>query len=176
MKKGDGFGIWGLVFRYLLIIAGIFALPLFYLVFRVPTIYLTYFLSNIFYHVHISGTALVFGSISVGIIDACVAGIAYFILLVLNLSTSGISFLKRVYLFLFSSLIFLMVNVIRIFLLIVLLINGSTWFDMAHLIFFYVMSIVFVFLIWILSLSVFRIREIPVYSDVKAIVSGLKSR
>jgi exosortase/archaeosortase family protein len=162
-------GVWLLVLRYVLIIAAIFALPLFYILLRPITTYLSYGLIRIFYYAQLSGNFISLHGYSIEIIDACVAGIAYFLLLALNLSTRLIGTWKRVWLFLFTSVVFLIVNVIRIFLMTLLLVNQSSWFDTAHLVLWYALSIVFVFLIWVLSIKVFRIKEIPVYSDVKAI-------
>ncbi len=162
-------GIWLMGLRYVLIIVAIFALPLFYEVLRPVTTFLSYGLMRLFYYAQLSGNFISIQGYSIEIIDACVAGIAYFLLIVLNLSTRLIGPLKRIWLFLFTSVVFLIVNVIRIFLMTVLLVNKSGWFDTAHLVFWYALSIVFVFLIWVLSIKVFRIREIPVYSDVKAI-------
>ncbi len=162
-------GIWLMIIRYALIILAIFALPWFYIILRPVTTYLSYGLIRIFYQAQMSGNFILFKGYSIEIIDACVAGIAYFLLLFLNLSTRLIGTWKRILLFLFTSAVFLVVNVVRIFLMTLLLVNQSGLFDVAHLVFWYALSVVFVFLIWVLSIKVFRIREIPVYSDVKAI-------
>jgi exosortase/archaeosortase family protein len=167
----DKKGIWFMVFRYVLIVLAIFALPLFYSILKPVTTYLSYGLIRVFYNAHLTGSLISVQGHSIEIIDACVAGIAYFLLLVLNLSTRFIGLMKRVWLFLFTSLVFLIVNVLRIFLMTLMLVNQSSWFDPVHAVFWYALSIVFVFLIWILGIRVFRIREIPVYSDVKAIFS-----
>jgi exosortase/archaeosortase family protein len=165
----DKKGILLLVLRYAIIIAAIFALPFFYGILRPITTYLSYILISLFYESQISGNFIYVHGISIEIIDACVAGIAYFLLLVLNLSTRLIGPWKRVLLFLFTSLVFLIVNALRVFLMGILLVKQSAWFDLTHIIFWYTLSIVFVFLIWILAIRVFRIREIPVYSDIKEI-------
>ncbi len=165
----DKKGIWFLIIRYALIIGAIFLIPLSYTILRPVTTQLSYVLISIFYDARISWNFIYLHGMSIEIIDACVAGIAYFLLLVLNLSTRLIGTWKRILVFLFTSIISLIVNVLRIFLMSILLLEQSTWFDPAHMIFWYALSIVFVFLIWILAIRVFRIKEIPVYSDIKAI-------
>jgi hypothetical protein len=47
-----------------------------------------------------------------------------------------------------------------------LYLQESAFFPIAHQIFWYGLSILFVIIIWLFGAWVFRIREIPVYSDV----------
>jgi hypothetical protein len=54
--------------------------------------------------------------------------------------------------------------------------NNSAWFDITHKLFWFVLSIIFVALIWILTIKVFRIREVPVYSDVAFILKKIKKK
>jgi exosortase/archaeosortase family protein len=167
-------GILGIVLRYILIIASLFSLPLFYVIFKPITLYLTYFLLKLFFSVQLTGNMLIFANTNVEIIDACVAVSAYFLFLALNLATREIKFGKRVLLFFFTSFVFLVINVIRIFLLTIMLINKSAFFDLTHKVFWYVLSIVFVFLIWILGTKLMKIKQVPVYSDVKWILEKIR--
>jgi exosortase/archaeosortase family protein len=103
------------------------------------------------------------------IIEACVAGSAYYLLLILNLSTPSIKFPKRFKLILISFASLLIVNIIRIVFLSAVFVTGASWFDIAHKVFWYVGSIIFVLVIWFLEVKYYKIKSIPFYSDLKFI-------
>ena len=66
-----------------------------------------------------------------------------------------------------SFILFLIINILRIFFLSLLFISGSSWFDFTHELFWYLVSIVFVVGIWFTEVKLFKIKEIPFYSDLK---------
>ena len=68
---------------------------------------------------------------------------------------------------LFSFAFLLVVNILRIFLLIMIYIKGYYFFDITHKLFWYLISIIFVIGIWFTEVRLFRIKEIPFYSDIK---------
>ena len=153
--------------RYIfLLLIGLFALSVFYEVFRPLTIYPVYYLLKIFFYASLNSNVIFIG-IPIEIIDACVAGSAYFLLLILNLSVPNIRLKKRIIIIAFAFLLFLIINVIRIFSLSLLAVSGSSLFDIAHLIFWYAISIAFVVGIWFVEVKLFKIKEIPLYSDLK---------
>jgi exosortase/archaeosortase family protein len=165
MKKSFSFA-FDLISRYIvLIIFGISNAAVFYFLFTSLTIYPVYFLLKLFFDASLTSNVLLIHDISIEIIGACVAGSAYYLLLILNLSTRGIKPGKRILALLFSFFSLLIVNILRIFLLSALLISGTSFFDIAHKLFWYVGSVFFVVLIWFLSVKLFRIKEIPFYSD-----------
>jgi len=154
--------------RYLILI--LIALPnlyLFYLIFTPLTIYPVYFILNIFFEASINQNIIQFSDSSIELISACIAGAAYYLLLILNLSTPKIKFKKRIKLILSSFIIFLILNILRIFLLSLLFYSGSNYFDIAHKIFWYAISTVFVVGIWFFQVKYYKIKQIPFYSDIK---------
>jgi len=154
--------------RYLiLIIFGIF-LFLFYKIFLPLTIWPVYFLLNLFYNVSIAGNLLAVAGVKIEIINACVAGSAYFLLLILNLTTS-MKTKQRIYSIIFSILSLLVLNILRIFFLSILYIENFTFFEITHKLFWYALSIIFVVGIWFLTVKIFKIKNIPVYSDIKSL-------
>lgn len=156
--------------RYLLlIIAGLF-LSLFYKIFFPLTIYPTYFLLNIFYNVSLSANIISISGLKIEIIDACIAGSAYYLLLILNLTTS-MKVKKRIYSLLFSSSSLLLLNILRIFLLSALYVENFPFFDFTHKLFWYALSVLFVVGIWFLTAWIYKIKKVPVYSDIKGIVA-----
>lgn len=171
--------IYDACFRYLvLIIIGLFVAfsQFFYYLFLPLTIYPVNFLLNLFYKSLgsiVSSPHLLIGSFAIEIIPACVAVSAFYLLLILNLSTA-MSLKKRIYTLLFSFLALLLLNILRIFLLTILLVNQTTSFDLVHKFLWYGLSIFFVIAIWFLTVFLFKIKNIPIYSDIKFLFKEIK--
>jgi len=163
-----------IIFRYVtLILIGIFSLEIFYFLFTFLTIYPTYFLLKLFFNASLIDNVIWINSLPIEIIGACIAGSAYYLLLILTLSTREITIKKRILMLLFSFGLFLIINISRLFFLSVLYVNGVSSFDITHKLFWYVGSVLFVVGTWFLGVKIFNIKEIPFYSDV---VFLLKSR
>jgi exosortase/archaeosortase family protein len=168
-KKEININFCYIVLRYLIILSSAIGnFFIFYFIFTKPTIYLSYILLKIFYNVTINAETLIINGINISVIPACVAGAAYFLVFALNLSIK-MRFITRIYFTIFSFLMLLVLNVLRIVVFSILLVNGSPFFDIAHMFTWYVLSVVFVVLIWFLSIKIFRTTEIPAYSDLKYI-------
>lgn len=153
---------------FILILVAIPNLLVFYIIFTPLTIYSIYFLLGLFYDVALTNSVItISNSIEIEIIGACVAGAAYYLLFILNISTPKIAFTKRINLILLSFLAFFVANIIRIFLLSIVAISGFSWFDLAHKFFWYFLSTLFVVIIWFVEVKYFKIKELPLYSDLK---------
>lgn len=160
--------ILNILTRYLvLVVAGIPNLFLFYFIFTPLTIYPLYFLFNLFYDVSIVQHVIYVSSSPIEIIPACVAGAAYYLLLIFNLSTPGIKINKRIKLILFSFLTLLLINILRIFILGILFVNDSSAFEPLHYVLWYIGSTACVAGIWFYQVIHFKIKKIPFYSDLK---------
>jgi len=172
MKKGVS-SILDICIRYIILIfVGIFSTNIFYIVFTFVTVYPVYFLLKLFFDVSINSTNLLINNISpISIIGPCIAGSAYYLLLILNLSAPEIKLKRRLSMLLFSFSSLLIINILRIFILSILFVSGISFFDFAHKAFWYVGSIVFVVLIWFLGVKLFKIESIPFYSDIKFLLS-----
>ena len=162
-------GFLDIILRYLILI--LIALPglwLFYTVFTPLTVYPVHFLLGLFFDaVLLSKIHILVNNIPIELIPACIAGAAYYLLLVFNLSTPKIKLKKRISAILFSFAVFLIINILRIFFLSIIAISGSSSFDITHKLFWYLASTVFVVGIWFAEVKIFKIREIPFYSDIK---------
>ena len=164
--------ILDILIRYaFLLVLAIPNLYLIYLIFTPLTIYPVYFLINLFFDFSLlSPNILLIGQeISIELISACIAGSAYYFLLILNLSTPKIKLNKRIKMLAIALLSFLVLNIIRISSLIFLFVFDSNIFNATHIIFWYGISTLFVVLIWFSEVKYFKIREIPIYSDIKFI-------
>lgn len=155
-----------LIIRYLLIV--LVAIPnlyIFYAIFTPLTIYPLYFILNIFFEVTLAGTSLILNGFEIQIIEACVAGAAYYLLFALNMAIPDIKFTKRLKLLGFSFLSLWVLNLFRILVLILVLFYGASFFDITHKFFWYFLSTLLVVLIWFAEVKLFKIKQIPVYTD-----------
>ena len=173
--KRDAQKIIDVIIRYsILLVIGILGTPFFYSIFTFLTIEPVYLLLNIFFNPSLISNIIIINNLPIEIIGACVAGSAYYLLLILNLSMPRIKLGKRIMLLLFSFSLLLILNILRIFLLSVLYVSQFSLFDIAHKLFWYIGSIVFVVGIWFLSVWIFKIKEIPFYSDIKSLLNKKK--
>lgn len=160
--------IYNIFLRYIIIV--LVALPnlwLFYFIFTPLTLYPVYFLLNLFFDVFLTGSIINLQNHVIEIIGACVAGSAYYFLLALNLSIPKIKLQKRLKMIVFSFAFLLIMNILRIFLLSLFFISDSYLFDITHKLFWYFLSTIFVVGIWFIEVKLFKIKEIPFYSDAK---------
>lgn len=162
--------IINLFVRYILLLLLMFSIPIIYKIFYKPTFYSVVFIMKLFseelmYDIML-GTVSLGKTVTIEIIPACIAGSAYLLLLILNLSID-MKLQKRIYTILFSFLLFFILNIARIIILIILYQNNTNIFYFVHAITWYVISIVLVVLIWFFTVKIFSIKEIPFYSDVR---------
>jgi len=169
MKKKIG-DISDIILRYLiLVLVAIPNLWLFYLIFTPLTAYPVYWLLSLPYDASIlsNNIILINQAISIELVEACIAGAAYYLLLILNLSTPKIKIKKRIKILLLAFASFLIVNILRIFFLSLFAVSGSSFFDITHMIFWYALSTIFVVAIWFAEVKAFKIKDIPFYSDLR---------
>ena len=166
--------------RYLIIV--LIAIPnlfVFYLIFTPATIYLVLGLFKIFFKevLLVGNTFQVSNEFFIEIIPACIAGSAYYLLFILNLSIPKIKIKKRVKMILFSFSFLLILNILRILflsLIFVYLPENQNLFNITHKLFWYLGTTIFVVLIWFIEVKAFKIKEIPVYSDIKYLYKNLR--
>ena len=160
--------VLSLILRYLILLAsGLGNLYIFYLVLTPLTVYSVYFILNLFFDSFLLSRDLIFiNGTSFRLINACIAGSAYYLLLVLNLSTPKIQIKTRIKSILFSFAAFFVINIIRILILILILFISPQTFILTHKVFWYFLSTIFLVFIWIAEIKIFKIKEIPFYSDI----------
>ncbi len=174
MRK-DNKNLVSLGVRYLLLLlAPIYNLYFFYLILTPLTIYPVFFLLNLFFQTSLLGTTIFVKDLglTLEIVNSCIAGSAYYLLLILNLSVPNIKIKKRVLLIGYSFSALLLINIIRIVSLALLFSN--TFFGITHQLTWYFFSTFFVVLIWFSEVKFFKIKEIPIYSDVKFLLRKIK--
>lgn len=166
MKKKNKKFLYLFLRYFILILIGLFGIPIIYKILTSITSYGVYFPLKIFTNASISNNLIFLSNnIILELIPACIAGAAYYFLLILNLSIPNMEHVKRIKMILFGFALLFIFNVIRILLLSFLLISNSSLFDITHKIFWYFLSIIFIVFIWFFEVKVFKIKEIPFYTD-----------
>lgn len=139
------------------------------------TLYSSYFILSIFYSASLHGNAILFDDRQIELIDACISGLAYLLLIVLNLSAE-MPLKKRLKALFFSLAAFFAFNLARILLLSILFISGSYLFNAVHMFFWYAGSLLAVLLIWFVEARLFEIKSIPFASDIRYLIKKAKRR
>ena len=149
---------------------------LFYTIFTPLTVYPSYYVFNYLYDaILISSNVIFFKGYYAQIIPACIAGSAYYLLLILNMTTP-MKIGKRFASIIFLMITFLVLNVLRIVFFGTLLFKGYQYFDIAHVYTWYFGSTLLVVLIWFVNVFAFKIRAIPLYGDIKPLFTELIKR
>lgn len=163
--------------RYLfLAIIAFNSLYLFYAVFTPLTVYPVFFILKLLVsNVSLSGTTVFVNSLNIELVEACIAGAAYYFLLILNITTP-LSIGKRAKSLVFLIVSFLVLNIIRIVVFSLMAVNNSSLFDLTHKLFWYLGSTILIVLIWFVSVYLFKIKSIPVYSDFKEIYYSIRPK
>jgi len=107
------------------------------------------------------------------IAPACVAGSAFYLLLILILSISDVSPKIRAKAIVASFGILFALNIVRILILIPM--TNSIYFYDVHWIFWHLISTLFVVFIWFYIIKKYNIKSIPVYSDLKYLMEQTNS-
>ena len=160
-----------IISRYFLaLIIAIFN-EVFYFIFSPLTLYVSYFIISIFYDVSLLGNTVLVEGISFTFVSACTAATAYLLLTELVLLTRGISLKKSLKMLYIGFLSIFVMNILRILVLILVYVNfGKNYFDLLHMFFWHLLSTIFVVVVWLLLTKNFRVRGVPVYSDLKSLL------
>ena len=151
---------------FIMIVSAVSGFWIFYLVLTPLTIYPTFWILNLFFDsVLIKNVIVINSQIPIEIIKACVAASAYYLLFILNLSTPKIKIKTRIKMILAAFATLLFFNISRIVILSMIFLQGLPIFVAAHQLFWYFLSTIFVVIIWFSQVKIFKIREIPFYSD-----------
>jgi len=155
--------------RYLTLLILMFTTPLIYKVFSPLTIYPSFYLIKLFFiQTTLINNTILINEFPIQIISACIGASAYLLLLILNLSTP-MSIKKRIQTLAFSISTLLIINILRIFLLSILAYKTPLLFTTIHNITWLFLNTLFVVLIWFLTIKLFKIKAIPIYTDFKSL-------
>jgi exosortase/archaeosortase family protein len=172
VRQTDNYKIVLIFIRYILIILiGLFNLKLLYTIFKYPTIYGSYFILKLFSNPVLTGNIITLFGRNFEIINACVIGTAYYLLFILLMSFQKVKYKTRIYAILTSFGLLYLVNITRIIFLIS--ISSNQYFNQIHWIFWNIISTLLVIVIFIITIKIYKIKEIPFFNDLK-LLYGLK--
>ncbi len=135
------------------------------MIFGPLTTYGVYFILNIFSNPVLVGNIISLGAKNFEIINACVIGAAYYLLFILFMSFQKIDIKKRIYSIATSFTLLYLANVLRIIFLIA--ISNNLYFEQIHWVFWNIISTLFVVIIFVLMVHIYKIKEIPFMSDIR---------
>jgi len=157
----------GIILRYIIIL--ILSLFNFYVLATIITpltVYLSYLIANIFYPAILLGGDILLENYAISIVNACLAIPAYYLLIVLNLSTPNIKLKKRILILALSLSALLIFNLIRIIFMTFIFISYNNLFNVLHIILWIFVSSFLILFIWFFTIKIFNIKSIPFYSDI----------
>lgn len=156
--------------RYLILLFAIMFINNLYPLFLFFNINPLNFILGLIYNTVLINNTVIVGSKIIEIIKPCIALSAYILLLILNLSIA-LPLKKRIFSLALSFVLLYSLNLLRIIIFSILFINDYTYFDFLHKFSWYFLSIILVILIWFLTLKIFKIKQIPIYTDIKTIIN-----
>lgn len=107
------------------------------------------------------------GEATINIVKYCVTASAYYLLALFCIITWNITLWKRFLIFLIGSALIFGMNLARIVILIVTLLSNEEAFQAAHFALNFLLSVVYVVLVWFLLSVLFKVKTVPFYSDIK---------
>jgi len=160
-----------IIIRYLLALLVAFSNNIFYFIFSPLTLYFSFFILNIFYDITIVNSSIVFSDITFNFIPACTAATAYLLITELILLTQGIKIKKAIKMWLIGISSIYLMNIARIIILIQIYLRfGENYFNTVHMLFWHILSTLFVALVWIFLIEKYKVKRIPIYSDIKYLI------
>tara|TARA_Y100000310_G_scaffold345610_1_gene467284 strand:+ start:5349 stop:5843 length:495 start_codon:yes stop_codon:yes gene_type:complete len=161
------------ILRYILALIIALYHNIFYTIFSPLTVYITYYTLKLFTNPILTESTITFNSHSFTFIPACTAATAYLLLTMLILTTRNIKFLTRIKMFIIGSIAILTLNITRILILMLAYNVNEAFFNTLHLLFWHILSTVFVVLIWLALTKLYKIKSIPIYSDIKYLLKKI---
>lgn len=161
---------------FVLLLLGLFDLYIFYKIFTPLTVYPVYFLLEALFGAElITKTQIASQGIIIELVEACIAGAAYYFLTILNMTTP-MPRNKRAksLIFLFSS--FLVLNIIRIIVFSILYSNSFIYTDILHKSVWYFGSTILLIIVWFANVKIFHITNIPIYTDFRNLIDYIKRK
>ncbi len=175
-KKATNLKFLSPLIRYsIVVLLALFNLAIFSSIFTPLTVYTVYWILKLFFSTALSATTIIInGRIPIELIEACIASAAYYLLFAFNMSVPNVNIKKRLLMILSSSLSLLILNILRILILTIIYVSGASSFVFIHKLFWYALSTIFVLGIWFAEVKIFKIKDIPFYSDLKFLSQKLR--
>ncbi|MBU3923514.1 MAG: pacearchaeosortase [Nanoarchaeota archaeon] len=166
--------ILGLFSRYLtILLLGLGNLYIIYKILTPLTVNTLNLILSTFANPIVTNNAIILNNTMIKIVPACVAGSAFYLLLLLILSTENIKPKTRTKAIITALIAFFILNILRILILIPMI--STQYFETAHWIFWHLISTIFVVGTWFAVVKIYKIKSIPICSDIKFIIHLTKN-
>jgi exosortase/archaeosortase family protein len=163
-------------YLFILIITVIFSFSNFFQnIFTAFTIQVTNFVLGFFFNSVVSGNKILLDSAIIELVPACI-GVSVYLLFLILIFLMPLAMEKRIKIILFTFISFFVINLIRIVILGIILINNHQTFESIHKFIWYFLNVVIVLVLWFVGIYLLKIKEIPVYDDFKYILNFRKNR
>ena len=163
----------GIFARYIfLLLIGANNLYIIYLILTPLTLYVTTTILLIFTNPILQGNFIGLTNLTIQIVPACVAGSAFYLLLILIFSTADIKPATRTKATLTAIAILFALNILRILALIPF--AKSNYFQIIHWTIWYIVSTILVIATWFTIAKIYKIKSIPIYTDIKYLLKSRK--
>lgn len=120
-------------------------------------------------------TTIVFQGAYIALIPACIAGAAYYLLLICAF-TLPLSWAQRFKLIGISWGLFFIGNILRILLATYFITSNQTLFDLTHALFWYAGSMLLVIACWFVTAFYYKVEEIPILTDIQQLLKAVRGR
>lgn len=165
-----------LAFRVIASFAVLLGYNWLYILLTPLTLHFSYFFFSIFVPSALIGTKIATLTDTFNFIPACVATSAYALLALLVFLTKDISWNERLQMIIYGWIAILAFNILRIELLLLTFFSLETAYDSIHLFVWKFMSTAFVVLLWLGLARLYKVKAIPVYSDVKELIGMIRKK
>lgn len=137
------------------------------------TLYTTTAILSIFTNPTLTDNLINLSGVTIEIVPACIAGAAFYLLLILTLSTPDVKPVTRTKAIITATAILFALNILRILILIPLV--KSAHFQTIHWIIWHLASTLFVVATWFAVITIYKIKSIPIYSDLNYLSKSIKN-
>ena len=153
----------------------LFLEQVFYPLLHFFTFYSSGGLLDLFYNVESGTNTLLENDRLIAMISQCAAVLAYILLGILILLTRDIGFFRGLKIFFFGGLLIFIFNMLRIdFLVFILIEYGGDYFNAIHIVLWKFLSGLYVGFVWIFLSYKFKVKGIPLVSDVIFLYKNIK--
>ena len=129
------------------------------------TIYILSAILSIFTNATLCGNTINMNGITIELVSACIAGSAFYLLLLLIMLTADIKPETRAKAIITSFAMLFALNILRMLVLIPII--SASYFETIHWVSWHIISTIFVVGIWVSIAKIYKIKTIPIYSDIK---------
>ncbi|MEM4244929.1 MAG: pacearchaeosortase [Candidatus Nanoarchaeia archaeon] len=119
----------------------------------------------------------IYGEYTLNIVKYCVTASAYYLFTLLTILVYDVSILKRIKMLIFGYAAIFLMNIVRILILVITLIEkGTDSFATAHDILGTILAIFYVIIMWVMLSFAMGIKNMPVITDIRILIGEMMKK